>query len=394
MLPPRQGCKTFLDYREKVFKPYILHQLNTVERLDVVWDRYKADSLKASTRQKRGEGDRLCFKESTPLPSNWSSFLRVDANKEALFGMLAQSITADLQTEKLVISTIGASIKTSKHVNTARLAPCDHEEADTRMLLHVQDCAHDGHTAVLIRTVDTDVVVLAIATVSKMPIKELWVAFGTGANLRYIPTHNIASDLGDEMSCTLPLFHAFTGCDTVSAFASIGKKTAWGIWKTFPKVTAAFQTLAAGPPRIDKAIFDVLEHFVVLLYDKSCTSSGVNTARKKLFAKGRPLDRLPPTQAALVQHSKRATLQGGHCWGRTLFVTQHLPDPSDWGWKHDRDGQWIPFWTDLPEAANVCKELIKCGCLKFCRPPCKCCCANLPCTELCACGGTCHRDDI
>ena len=37
------------------------------------------------------------------------------------------------------------------------LAPCFHEEADTRLLLHVTDIE------VCIRTVDTDVVVLAIA---------------------------------------------------------------------------------------------------------------------------------------------------------------------------------------------------------------------------------------
>ena len=41
--------------------------------------------------------------------------------------------------------------------------PCNHEEADTRMLLHAVHAARHGHTKVVLRTVDTDVLVLAIS---------------------------------------------------------------------------------------------------------------------------------------------------------------------------------------------------------------------------------------
>ena len=46
--------------------------------------------------------------------------------------------------------------------NTDGLQPCSHEEADTRMLLHVKDAMNCGFKSVMIRTVDTDVVVLAV----------------------------------------------------------------------------------------------------------------------------------------------------------------------------------------------------------------------------------------
>ena len=46
--------------------------------------------------------------------------------------------------------------------NIDRLQPCSHEEADTRMLLHVKDAMNYGFKSVMIRTVDTDVVVLAV----------------------------------------------------------------------------------------------------------------------------------------------------------------------------------------------------------------------------------------
>ena len=49
------------------------------------------------------------------------------------------------------------------------LAPCTHKEADTRILLHVADAVNQGHTKIQIHTVDTDVLVLAIAAVQKLP---------------------------------------------------------------------------------------------------------------------------------------------------------------------------------------------------------------------------------
>ena len=45
---------------------------------------------------------------------------------------------------------------------TDGLQPCSHEEADTRMLLRVKYAMNCGFKSVMIRTVDTDVVVLAV----------------------------------------------------------------------------------------------------------------------------------------------------------------------------------------------------------------------------------------
>ena len=76
-----------------------------------------------------------------------------------------------------------------------------------------------------IRTVDTDVVVLAIAAIPSLPEgTEVWLAFGTGKDFRYIPAHMISTCLGPVKSVSLPVFHSFTGCDTVSHFTKIGKK--------------------------------------------------------------------------------------------------------------------------------------------------------------------------
>ena len=88
------------------------------------------------------------------------------------------------------------------------------------MLLHVAHASKNVHQRIMIQTVDTDVVVLAVAAARGLkPADELWLAFGTGKSFRYVAAHEISGGLGPEKPCALPVFHALTGCDTVSSFA-------------------------------------------------------------------------------------------------------------------------------------------------------------------------------
>ena len=98
---------------------------------------------------------------------------------------------------------------------------------------------------VAIRTVDTDVVVLAVASFNNINPDELWIALDTGSSFRYIAVHQMAAAMNPR--ATLPIFNALTGCDTVSSFAGRRKKTAWEIWKVFPEVTDAFEELLRMP---------------------------------------------------------------------------------------------------------------------------------------------------
>ena len=49
---------TFQDYGNSPVLPYVFGHLQSVGQLDIVWDLYLADSLKAGTRSKRGHGQR------------------------------------------------------------------------------------------------------------------------------------------------------------------------------------------------------------------------------------------------------------------------------------------------------------------------------------------------
>ena len=156
---------------------------------------------------------------------------------------------------------------------------------------------------------------------------ELWLAFGHGNNLRYISAHGIASQLGNVLSKALSFMHALTGCDTVSSFCDIGKKTAWAVMRSLPHIWEVFERLSSTPAEVSEDDMMELERFVVLMYKKTSPLSRVNEARKQLFSSGnRQINHIPPTKAALLEHSKRAAHQAGHIWEQALVVRPVLPN--------------------------------------------------------------------
>ena len=234
---------------------------------------------------------------------------------------------------KEIYTTYGESVlSATKRTDLGVLAPCTHEEADTRLMVHALDATSRGHRRIRIRSNDTDVVVLALSVASILQADEVWVTHGSGKNVQNIPTHAVATFLGRDKASTLPMFHALTGCDTVSFFNGRGKRTGWDVWGVFPKLTPVLRVLKASPKEITDDCMAVLERFVVLLYDRTSSLVKVNEVRQELFSKrSRNLDSIPPTRASLEQHVKRAVFQGGYVWGQTLLRQPVFPSPSDWG---------------------------------------------------------------
>ena len=89
------------------------------------------------------------------------------------------------------------------------------------------------------------------------------------------------------------------------------------------------------------------------MYSRTSNHSRVNAARQALFSQGRSIEAVPPTQAALEQHSRRAAYQAGHVWGRTLDTMQDLPSPADRGWQLSSSHKWVPTWKDLQRTYQV-----------------------------------------
>ena len=275
------------------------------------------------------------------------------------------------------------------------ISPTNHEEGDTRVFLHVNDMAMEGYRKIAIRTVDTDVLVLAISVFSEIKdlVDELWIDFGTGKSRVFYAVHSMYIAIGQEKAKAIRFLHSFTGCDQVSLMAHVTKKSAWKVWQIYPEVTKYFIKLSNQPSLDDvKEALPTLERFTVLLYNTKSNLLTTNECRRDLFCKGRMIDNIPPTSAALTNHVHRAAYIAGHVWGQCLVPMQNLPSPEDWGWRFVMN-KLVPNWTSLPEASHAMRELIRCGCKagNRCTRRCKCVSADLPCTELCLCKGDCER---
>ena len=105
---------------------------------------------------------------------------------------------------------------------------CDHEEADTRMLLHAKHASQDAQR-VVIQSPDTDVLLLCVTRNDEIKCDEQLFRTGVKDRLGYIPAHKITVGVGPLMCKVLPAFHALTGCDLTSALSRVRKKKAWKI---------------------------------------------------------------------------------------------------------------------------------------------------------------------
>ena len=252
--------RTFQEFSDTVFIPYVLSQLEGISRLDVVWDVTLPDSLKSCTRQKRGHGQRRMVSASASLPSNWKGFLQNDSNKEDLFSFLAEELKRTDIPGKILISTNKTSaVCSSSDMDLSIISECQQEEADTRMFLDAFDCASKGQKKIIIRTAETDVVVLAISSFYQIKAEELWIAFGTGKHFRFIPVHKIANNFPLDRTWALPISHAITGRDTVSSFSGKGKVKAWETWTSYPEVTSAFLELISDSQALSEDCFGKTE---------------------------------------------------------------------------------------------------------------------------------------
>ena len=293
MVRPTYGTN-YQQYVVHHFMPFITNSLtNSTSRLDIIWDIYPDQNLKAQALAKRGNpGVTTIVEGSTPVTRDWNKFLANSRNKVQLFRFLSKAvIEASSQfTDVVVCSTYDdhVLVNTSDSQSVAdfdTIMPCNHQEADSRIFLHLSHAAQQGHSKAFIRTVDSDVVIIAIGHFGSLGVMELWIGFGTGKAFQDIPLHEITQTLGPEKSLSCPLFHSFTGCDTTSSFLCIGKKTAWAAWQAYPDLTETLLTLPDDRTllTLDSIHMARLERWTVVIYSKSSGCSRVPNTIENIF---------------------------------------------------------------------------------------------------------------
>ena len=315
-------------------------------------------------------------------------FLRDDNNKKELFEFLSNTVTHHIYPEgKLVVITSEYKVKSNQNF---QMPTCTHEEADTRIMVHLMHAIERGFKNFSIRTVDSDVMIILLGKFSEISdkIDDIWVTFGSGKNLANHSIRRIYNKLGEPKAKAILFFHAFTGCDTTSAFRGKAKKTAWNTWQAFPDATNVFMDLSMNPFQImeESPNFDVVQRLVINMYSKSSPLTDVNDARMEIFCqKNQSMENLPPTKDALLQHTRRSIYQTG-IWAMSFLSAPLIPAAQEFGWMM-KESIMKPVWITIPEVSESCRDLVKCGCTSDCKiqPRCSCTSADLPCTKLCKC---------
>ncbi|KAK3741541.1 hypothetical protein QZH41_002925 [Actinostola sp. cb2023] len=333
--------KTFAELSEHLLVS-ALRAATGSARVDVVFDVYNDNSIKNSERVRRGSG--ILFTNIAPghKIQQWRRLLACSASKTHLINFLAHDwqkpeIREKLGDKELYVTCREMCFRITKD-SCERIEPLasSQEEADTRMLLHAYHAAPDFES-VVVHADDTDVLILLLAF-SQDIVCNIFMKCGTQTRIRFIDVTKLSRVLGENVCKALIGVHAFTGCDSVSAFAGRGKLSALNLLDNV-FYRQGFADLGKEWQLTDQ-LFGILEEFTCRLYSLRSPVKDVNELRYQLFRTKKgdvESGQIPPCRDCLYLHALRANYQAG-IWQRSLESNPVVPSPVGHGWFADHDG--------------------------------------------------------
>ena len=353
---------------------------------------YLPASIKDAERVKRASESGVRFKNTSAghKIKQWRRFLSESENKTALIKFITDEWQNDacksMVGSKTLLVTCGQGCWriTKDHVSRVMELESTQEEADTRLILHAKHAADKGFRVVVIVCEDTDVFIMALSFSKDMHC-DLYQRRSAGARTEYLDMRKLRLTLGDEMSEALIGLHAFTGCDTVSAFAGRGKIGPIKQLRKQQQLIDVFRNLGKSWD-LSQEILDDLQAFTCCMYAPTTKTTKVNQLRYELFfAKRGEVDSgaLPPCDDSLMQHIRRANYQAG-IWRRCLVSKPDIPEPDGNGWTRAEDGSLEIDWLHRQPAPDAVLEFIACQCKRECKPgDCGCINNGFKCTYMC-----------
>ena len=218
-------------------------------------DHYMQPSVKDCERQKRGDlnevfkissSEQQQRKKGVELLQNglfkeeFAAFLMKEVRKEHFAAVIHNKIVYVLhggKCVKLCVNSMGML-----KVEEPEDYQANHEEADTLVIFHATKTSGN----VLVRSSDTDVLVLLVSLAEKKSDSYFMMDYGSGNTCRFIDASGIAKILESNhpgLCEALIRFHALTGCDFTSAFYRKGKALPFSKLKKDPGAIAALRSL-------------------------------------------------------------------------------------------------------------------------------------------------------
>ena len=102
-----------------------------------------------------------------------------------------------------------------------------HEEADTRIFVYARHATKNGSKVIVMKASDTDVLVIAVSVLPSLQtigLQQLWIAFGQGRNLRWIPVHDLYLSIGPQKSRGLLFSMPSSAAMLFQPFAERGRR--------------------------------------------------------------------------------------------------------------------------------------------------------------------------
>ena len=265
-------------------------------------------------------------------------------------------------------------IEGSNNILTALELPI--EEADLRIIPHVQYAIKEGNLRVIVTSNDTDVAVLLIHYYKVFQsINEIWIYYGTGEKARYIPIHRLNSVIDEATASSLLVSHILTGCDVRSKIGT--KASAYKYTSNKLLVFAATEVLT------NEAI-KVAEKYLVQVVDHCDDCKTFDELRYKYYMKkNKSIIELPATSRTINNLIFRPLYFVKLC--RSLLDGESFDlDPLHYGCKNE-------FGLILPEKGftfMLNDYTVTCNCTKKCGGRCGCSRLNIFCTEYWKCDAT------
>lgn len=347
------GC-TYGDVCDK----YVSHVVNSYGKCTVCFDGYATMSTKVAEQNRRSLRQTISadvvVELHRPISTDQRSFLANRTNKSRLIEEVKQKLTVK------GVTCLQASADADYMLTSTTVAYAE---------------VHDTRPVVLVGT-DTDLLVMLI---DRVATANVYMQYSRNT------VYNI-SDMQQSMHTQsrqhILLAHAITGCDTVSALFSIGKKKALKVVEDQEEcvVFDAFHKSDSSPDEVAR----VGEIFLLKLYNAK-QSSSLDKLRYVLYmqkisksSSSFKLESLPPTSAAGKYHSYRSYFTVQEWLGNVGDL-----EPTEWGWERT-DNMLKPIMTDMPVAPDRVLRIVSCGCKKGCGKRCMCRKAGLHCTTMCS----------
>lgn len=339
--------------------------------VDVVFstDMYHEDSVKDMERQQRGSSEKLIIGGPlTKKPPDWRTFLMNGENKSQLVDVINDVWCSDEFAPKLVQRKVVSVVQghcyvlesADGEVVTKQEIPelySDQEETDTRVILYCAYAQRQGYGVVRIRSPDSDIFFIALHHAQRFEITILFDT-GTGNNRRLINISALAREYGQVKCTALMSLHAYTHCDTTSAFKGIGKIKPTKLLQKSEAFQATFSEVGASW-QVSDSLHRELEVFTCVMYGRAGFSS-VDAARAAILrekcggtdgniilTRNVDLSQLPPCQEALHQHLRRVNYQVG-IWRAAHLPTPDIPLPTNGnGWVRVNT-KIQPLWFNGP----------------------------------------------